>query len=131
LRRFPNLKIFGHGPAFWSEIGQLETPGDRGGYPSYPVKEEGVVPTLFRRYGNLYGDLSAGSGSNAFLRDRKYAVKFLNEFQDRLFFGSDICSLETPVRMVHLLQELKESGDISEETFQKIARKNAIRIFNL
>ena len=131
LRRFPNLKIFGHGPAFWSEIGQLETPGDRGGYPSYPVKAEGVVPKLFRRYDNLYGDLSAGSGSNAFLRDREYAVKFLNEFQDRLFFGSDICSLETPVRMVILLQELKESGDISEETFQKIARKNAIRIFNL
>lgn len=28
LKTFPKLRIFGHGPAFWSEIGVLETPAD-------------------------------------------------------------------------------------------------------
>ena len=69
LRKFPKLRIFGHGPAFWAEIGRLETPADRGGYPGYPVREEGVVPKLFRRYENMWGDLSAGSGYNALARD--------------------------------------------------------------
>jgi len=91
LRRFPKLAILGHGPAYWAEIAQLDTPADRGGYPRYPLKEEGVVPKLFRRYPNMYGDLSAGSGYNALARDPEYAVKFLNEFQDRLLFATDIC----------------------------------------
>ena len=43
-----------------------------------------------RTYGNLYGDLSAGSGSNALTRDRGYAVKFLNN-QDRAV-RTDICA---------------------------------------
>ncbi|MEI8345181.1 MAG: hypothetical protein WCG06_03820, partial [Candidatus Omnitrophota bacterium] len=55
---------------------------------SYPITDEGRVPQLMRKYTNLYGDLSAGSGCNALKRDRKYAVKFLNEFQDRLMFGT-------------------------------------------
>ena len=37
LRSFPNLILFGHGPAFWSEMGVLETVHDRGGYPKYPI----------------------------------------------------------------------------------------------
>ena len=41
LRSFPNLILFGHGPAFWSEIGVLETVHDRGRYPEYPIKEIG------------------------------------------------------------------------------------------
>ena len=46
LRSFPNLILLGHGPAFWSEMGTLETVYDRGRYPNYPIKEEGAVPKL-------------------------------------------------------------------------------------
>ncbi len=131
LRRFPKLIILGHGPAFWAEIAPLETPLDRDGYPSYPLKEEGVVPKLFRRYPNLWGDLSAGSGYNALARDPDYAVRFLNEFQDRLLFGSDLCAADQPVPQVAFLQKLKAEGKISEATFNKIARENAIRLLGL
>lgn len=131
LRRFPKLKIFGHGPAFWSEIGQLETPADRGTYPKYPIKEEGVVPKLFRRYENMWGDLSAWSGFNALKRDRKHAIKFLEEFQDRLMFGTDICSPNASLPLSDFLLDLKQSEDISESAFRKIARDNAIRILDL
>ena len=40
LRRFPNLRFLGHSQTFWAEIGCLETPGDRYGYPNYPIREE-------------------------------------------------------------------------------------------
>ena len=131
LRKFPKLTILGHGPAFWAEIGRLETPADRAGYPDYPVHEEGVVPKLFRRYPNLMGDLSAGSGYNALSRDPGYAVKFIDEFQDRLLFGTDICRPDMPVPLPEFLIKLREEGKISDIVFNKIARNNAIRLLSL
>ncbi len=131
LRAFPRLIILGHGPAFWAEMARLETPADRRGYPSYPVAEEGVVPKLFRRYPNLYGDLSAGSGFNALARDREYAVKFLNEFQDRLLFGTDICRADQNLPLAGFLKALRDEGKITQTVFDKIARQNALKLLNL
>ena len=131
LRNFPRLIILGHGPAFWAEMGRLETPADRAGYPSYPIHEEGVVPKLFRRYANLYGDLSAGSGYNALARDLEYAATFVNEFQDRLLFGTDICPPDMPIRQPALLTQLRHDGKMSAAVFAKVARENAIRLLDL
>jgi uncharacterized protein len=131
LASFPKLKFFGHSKAFWAEIGSLREPGDRDEYPMYPVGKEGAVPRLMRKYPNLYGDLSAGSGANALSRDPEYAVKFLEEFSDRLMFGTDICRPGTPTPLVDFLLKVREDGKISEEVFQKVARENAIRILKL
>jgi hypothetical protein len=131
LQLFPKLNFLGHSQAFWSEIGQFETPCDRGGYPKYPIKEEGVLPKLMRRYPNLYGDLSAGSGFNALNRDHAYAVKFLEEFQDRLLYGTDICSPDGKAPLGQLLLDLRRDKKISEKVFQKVARENAIKLLNL
>ncbi len=85
-----------------------------------------------RKYPNLYGDISAGSGCNALTRDPEYAVKFMTEFQDRLLFGLDICEApkDTP-GLVTFLLEMKDSGKISLEIFNKIARGNAIGLLKL
>lgn len=131
LRRFPKLRILGHGPAFWAEIARLDTPADRAGYPHYPVKEEGVVPKLLRRYENMYGDLSAGSGYNALARDPAYAVEFINEFQDKLLFGTDICHATQGAPMADFLIGLRDAGKISAATFEKVARGNAIEMLEL
>lgn len=142
LQRFPDLTIFGHGPVFWAEIGRLRTPGERsfifnlkggqvGRVPSGPIEEEGVVPVLFRRYPNLYGDLSDFTAHNAITRDPEYGPKFLSEFQDRLFFGTDICSKTMPVDLVATLIQWRDSQKISETVFNKIARENAIKFFGL
>ena len=131
LQLFPNLVFLGHGPPFWAEIGQLETPMARAGYPRGPLRGEGVVPKLMRRYGNLWGDLSAGSGYNALARDPEYAVKFLNEFQDRLAFGTDICAADAKVPLPGFLQDLRARGLISDAVFEKIARGNARRLLKL
>ncbi len=132
LQRFPKLRFLGHSQTFWAEISAGPTLNNRLGYPAGPVSEEGAVPRLMRTYENLCGDLSAGSGCNALKRDPEYAVKFLNEFQDRLFFGTDICrptKLDTP--LVDFLLDLRSEGKISETVFRKVARENAIRLLGL
>ncbi len=132
LQRFPKLRFLGHSQTFWAEISAGPTLNNRLGYPAGPVSEEGAVPRLMRTYENLCGDLSAGSGCNALKRDPEYAVKFLNEFQDRLFFGTDICrptKLDTPLGDFRL--DLLRSGKISETVFRKVARENAVRLLGL
>ena len=131
LQRFPDLVFLGHSQPFWAEMAPLPTVGARAGYPDTPVTTEGAIPRLMRRYPNLCGDLSANSGRNALARDKTYAAQFLTEFQDRLFFGTDICAPDTPTGLVNLLLELRESGAISETVFQKVARENAIRLLSL
>lgn len=142
LQKFPNLKFLGHGPLFWSEIARLETPGERnfvygprhgqvGRLPQGPIKEEGVVPKLMRIYPNLYGDLSDFTPANALKRDPEYGPKFVEEFQDRLLFGTDICSPDMVFPMIPILLDYRESGKISEVAFQKVARLNAIKMFEL
>lgn len=131
LKRFPDLKFFGHSQAFWAEISTMKTPeSDRRGYPSGPVTE-GRIPELMRKYSNLYGDLSACSGWNALNRDRAHAARFLDEFQDRLMFGTDICAPGTPAPLADLLFDMRRSGEISEPVFRKVARENAVRLLGL
>ncbi len=142
LMSYPELKIVGHGPVFWSEISVLKTPGERayfytidgrqvGRCPEGPIKEEGVIQTLFRRYPNLYGDLSDGTAYRALARDEEYGPKFLTEFQDRLMFGTDYFFPGCPVRLPDLLNRWLSEGKISQTVYNKIARENAIKVYNL
>jgi predicted TIM-barrel fold metal-dependent hydrolase len=143
LQRFPDLIILGHGPTFWSEMGPLEPPTDPRAVfrphagqtarvrPSGPIEREGRVAELLRRYPNLYGDLSDWNPWNALARDPDYGVRFLEEFQDRLLFGTDICSYDSPFLMADLLRQWREEGPVSETVFRKVARENAVRLLGL
>lgn len=131
LQKFPDLIIIGHGPAFWAQIGQLEKAIDRAGYPTYPIKEEGVVVKLMRNYPNLYADISARSGSNALARDPAFAVNFMNEFQDKLLFGTDICQPDMPIPQPGFLLNLLANSKLTEQVFAKIAKENAIKLLAL
>jgi predicted TIM-barrel fold metal-dependent hydrolase len=131
LGDFPALKFLGHGPPFWAEIAELRRPEDRAGYPDYPVEKEGAVPRLMRKYPSLYGDLSAGSGYNALSRDPEHAVVFLEEFQDRLLFGTDICAPDGGTPLVDFLLGLRDESGLSRAAFRKIARENAVRLLGL
>lgn len=143
LQRFPDLIIFGHGPTFWSELGRLETPGERGiifkfrdggqvgRCPEGPILEEGVVPKLLRRYPNLYGDLSDFTPFRALTRDPEFGAKFLTEFQDRMYFGTDIVSPTMEVSIIGMLNDWRDSGRISQEVYEKIAYKNAQKLLGL
>jgi len=141
LQDYPKLKIFGHGPVFWSEIARLNTVAERGCHwgrkgfkvrmPKGPVEEEGTVPKLFRKYPNLHGDLSDCTAYNAIARDPEYGPRFLTEFQDRLYFGTDMTAPDMIVELDQLLLSWRQTGKISEEVFRKIAYDNAAKLLDL
>lgn len=144
LQRFPKLTILGHGPVFWAEIARLETIAERGfvfafkkeeqvgQYNTGPIKEEGVMPKLLRKYPNLHLDLSDGTAYNALTRDPEYGPAFLMEFQDRAYFGTDFCNTDfADIALAKTLKEWRDDGRISKEAFEKIERENAIKLLNL
>ncbi|MBE6551889.1 MAG: hypothetical protein E7665_07125 [Ruminococcaceae bacterium] len=135
LQDFPNLIFLGHSQLFWAEISGDCTEDIRGGYPTGKVVPGGRVVELMRKYPNLYGDMSAGSGTNAFMRDPEHAYKMFEEFQDRLFFGTDICDPaqeeDEMLLMAKFLDDAMEQGKISYDAYYKISRGNALKLLGM
>lgn len=131
LKAFPKLRFLGHSQKFWAEISGDLTEEERGGLPQGKVAEGGRVVELMRKYPNLHGDLSAGSGVNSMVRDPEFACSFMEEFQDRLFYGTDICApgniRELRVQLPLYLESWYKQGMISYEICEKILRTNALR----
>ena len=78
----------------------------------------------------------ANSGRNAFMRDPEYACKFLTEFADRLYYGSDVCKVpaskeEFPHNYLTFLEQLVKDGGLSQENYEKIMYKNAAKLLNM
>jgi predicted TIM-barrel fold metal-dependent hydrolase len=134
LRACPDTIFIGHGPTFWAEISADVPPAQRSGYPSGPVREGGAVPRLMRRYVNLWADTSAGSGNNALTRDPEFGIAFLDEFQDRLMFGTDSCrrsDVASPYPNVSFFRDVRENRRISGEAADKVAWRNAARLLRI
>ncbi len=132
LKKHHDLKLIGHSAAFWWEISESNDLDSRNGYPKGKVRE-GRLAKLMREYGNLYCDLSAGSGSNAMMRDPEYAASFLTEFSDRIYYGADVCYAQQTFQydFDKFLTKLVDDKMITLETYQKIIRKNAERLLNI
>ncbi len=131
LFELPDTIFIGHAMAFWSEISSEVDEETRGYYPKGPVKSPGRVPKLLKKYPNLYGDLSAESGSNAISRDPKYGYEFLEQFQDKLLFGTDIDQINLRVPIVPYLKNALNEGKISKTAFDKITKENAEKLLGL
>lgn len=132
LAAFPNLTFLGHSQKFWAEISGDITPELRDGYPTGKVVPGGRIVELLRKYPNLNCDLSAGSGFNAISRDPEFGYAFIEEFQDRLFYGTDICdprNIDNPMlKLASFLDEAVESGKISQTAYEKVSRGNALKL---
>lgn len=132
LQKHPKLQLIGHSQAFWCEISNDCPENERGGAPKGKVTE-GRIAELLRKYPNLWCDISAGSGWNALSRDPDYAEKFLDEFQDRILYGCDICAVENAHQylMDEFLRKMYAEKRLSHDAWRKIARDNAIRLLKL
>ncbi|MCQ2432923.1 MAG: amidohydrolase [Clostridia bacterium] len=131
LKKYPKLKVVGHSQCFWSEIDGNVTEETRMQYPKTKITKEGRLHYLLRTYPNLFCDMSAGSGGNAFMRDEDHAERFIEEFQDRLMFGTDICSPRNFFPLSGWLDKMHADGRISDTAYYKVCRGNAIREFKL
>lgn len=127
LQTFPSLVFIAHSQPFWAEIAQGVTPQNRNQYPKGLVKP-GRVVELMRHYSNLYADLSANSGFNALKRDEEFALTFLEEFSDRLFFATDLCAREEDIGLSFWLDAMHEKGRLKGEVYRKICWENAEQI---
>ena len=130
LKKYPKLKILGHSQCFGSEIDSGVTVENRNGYPKGKVVE-GAVIRIMRECPNLYCDLSAGSGYNALSRDEDFAYKFIEEFGERLLFGTDFYMPAQNILLAEWLDAAYKNSCITEENYKKICRENAIKIFDL
>ena len=84
-------------------------------------------------YANMYGDLSAGSGLNAFTRDEDHARDFIRRHQDKLLFGSDCNDQDgqgskcSGSQMIAAIRRLAPAKDIQ----RKLLYRNAKRVFRI
>ena len=124
ISKFPETIFIGHGQHFWAEVSADVTEGDFGRYPEGKVVAPGAVERLLATYPNAYADLSAGSAWNAISRDPQYGAWFLDRFQDKLLFGTDVCVYDMKMPMIAHLR----SGILTPEAYEKITRGNALRI---
>jgi len=131
LRKYPNVKFLGHSPGWWGEVGPVSA-RQRGTNPKGKVRRGGRVPELMRRYPNMYGDLSANSGFHAVSRDPEWGYAFMDEFQDKLLFGLDVCYPNNDAcPLVDFMADALAAERISNEVYDKIMGGNAIRLLGL
>lgn len=132
LKKHPDMIMIGHSAAFWVEISEypIELRND---YPTGKIEKEGRLQTLLRECPNLYCDLSAGSGSNALMRDPEYAAKFIEEFADRILYGADVCAVNNTFQYDFdaWLDKMVADGMISKENYEKMIRLNAVKLLGL
>ncbi|MDD3972327.1 MAG: amidohydrolase family protein [Clostridia bacterium] len=122
LKKCPETTFLGHAPGFWAHISN-DDQFDKLSYPKGPVIKDGMITQLLDKYDNLYCDMSAGSGWNAFNRDLEHAYWFMNNYQDRILYARDYFD--------NRHQELIESLDLKQEVKDKIYFKNALKLVPL
>lgn len=118
----PETIFLGHAPGFWAHISG-DGKFDKEPYPAGKVVPGGKLIDMLRKYPNLYCDISAGSGRNAFMRDPEFAIKFILEFQDRLLYARD--------NFDNIHQEFLNSLGLPEEVLAKIYSGNALKLVPL
>lgn len=134
LRKYPNLKFVGHSQMFWLEIsGDCPQEGReaRIQWGHGPVIPGGRLIELFENYPNLYGDLSANSGSCAIMRDQFFGLSFLERFSDRLLFATDTVNTDQVFPLGNYLDRAVQQGRLSSTAYENICRKNAQRLYHL
>ncbi len=87
LKKFPEVNFIGHAQTWWGNIDARHQQEVL--YPTGKVTPGGFTDRWLADYPNIYGDLSAGSGLNALLRDEEHTRAFLDRHQDKLLYGSD------------------------------------------
>lgn len=131
LEKYPKVNFLGHAQAWWANIDKNHQ--QEIVYPKSRVTSGGLTDRLLSDYPNMYGDLSAGSGLNALLRDEGHARGFLERHQDKLLFGSD-CADPSPkfpecqgAQTIETIRRLSPTKEIE----RKLLFDNAKKLFRI
>lgn len=133
LAKFPQTNFIGHAQTFWANIDRANVDDPKNLYPKGQVTPGGLTDRYLADYPNFFGDLSAGSGENAFKRDPEQARAFLARHQDKLLYGSD-CN--DKFGTVEVCSGLRQIGQVRQLAPDKAAERkmlygNAKKLFRL
>lgn len=135
LEQYPRVNFIGHAQFWWANVDKA-LPEKLPMYPKGTVTPGGLTERYLSDYPNMYGDLSAGSGLNAFKRDESHGSAFMQKLQDKLLFGSDcwdergIIDAEGVCTGAPMIATIKTLSG-SKEAERKILYENAKKLFKL
>jgi predicted TIM-barrel fold metal-dependent hydrolase len=132
LAKYPQTTFIGHAQTWWANIDKNHQ--DQSVlYPKGKVTPGGLTDRYLSDHPNMYGDLSAGSGLNAFTRDEDHARGFIQRHQDKLLFGSDCNDHDgqgakcSGAQMIAAIRRLSPNKEIE----RKLLYQNARRVFRI
>jgi predicted TIM-barrel fold metal-dependent hydrolase len=128
LSKYHKVTFIGHSQTWWGNVDKnLENQNIL--YPTGKITEGGLTTKYLSDYGNIFADISAGSGLKFMLRDEEYAKGFLKRFQDKILFGSDCYDAvaEGPTchggNLISTIKRLSPTPDIEQKILSGNARK--------
>ncbi|MEO6725617.1 MAG: amidohydrolase family protein [Blastocatellia bacterium] len=131
LEKFPRVNFIGHAQTWWGNIDRAHDQTVL--YPKGSLTPGGLTDRWLGDYPNLYGDLSAGSGLNALLRDEAFTREFFNRHQNKLMYGSDCQDADTKVKEcsgIKCLEAVRRLAP-SKKVERKILFENARRVLKI
>ncbi len=131
LKKYPTVSFIGHAQTWWANIHRDVEQTEM--YPKGKVVPGGISDRLLSEHANMYGDLSAGSGLNALLRDEDHARRFLERHQNKLLWGSDCDDHDIAsdrCQGSHCLAAIRRLAP-NQQIVEKILYRNAVRVLKL
>jgi predicted TIM-barrel fold metal-dependent hydrolase len=131
VEKYPTVNFIGHAQTWWGNIDKNHQQTIL--YPKTPVTPGGITDRLLSDYPNTFGDLSAGSGLNALLRDEGHAREFLKRHQNKLLYGSDCSDREGAGKPCSGEQQLAAVRRLSPDNaaIRKMLYENSARLFKI
>lgn len=132
LKKYPAVNFIGHAQTFWSNISKTDDQATL--YPKTKVTPGGITDRLLSDYPNMYADLSAGSGFNAFARDPDHGREFIKRHQDKLIYGSDCSDSDGQGVKCSGAQQIQQMRDLSGNNsaiLHKLFHRNAEKVFRV
>jgi uncharacterized protein len=131
VEKYPTVNFIGHAQTWWGNIDKNHQQPIL--YPKTRVTEGGITDRLLSDYPNTFGDLSAGSGLNALLRDEDHAREFLKRHQNKLLYGSDCSDREGGGKPCSGAQQLDTLRRLSPDdaATRKMLYENSARLFKI
>jgi predicted TIM-barrel fold metal-dependent hydrolase len=132
LKKWPKVNFIAHAQTFWANI-DAKHADQKMLYPKGKVTPGGMSDRYLSDYPNFYGDMSAGSGLNALIRDEDHARGFLDRHQEKLIYGSDCPDPAgtgptcTGSSMIAAIRRLSPSKQVE----RKLLFHNATKLFKL
>lgn len=131
LEKFPRVNFIGHAQTFWGNIDRNHDQAVL--YPKGKLTPGGLTDRWLADYSNFYGDLSAGSGLNALLRDEDFTREFFTRHQNKLMYGSDCQDADTKVKECSGIKTLEVVRRLSasRKVERKLLYENARRVLKI